>query len=146
DGEAWSSSALSLALGASQRTVQRALDALAAVEKAQSYGRGRARRWMTPPVPGFATPLLLPTPLPSGSDGRMNPSKAEIVREYGPFPDVAHVHGVTYDGQHIWFASGDRLIVLDPVSGKTVRSIEVTSHAGTAFDGRYLYQIAENRI
>ena len=66
DGEAWSSSALSLALGASQRTVQRALDALAAVEKAQSYGRGRARRWMTPPVPGFATTLLLPTPLPSG--------------------------------------------------------------------------------
>ena len=76
----------------------------------------------------------------------MTPSKAEIVREYGPFPDVAHVHGVTYDGQHIWFASGDKLIVLDPVSGKTVRSIEVTSHAGTAFDGRYLYQIAENRI
>jgi hypothetical protein len=66
DGEAWSSSALSLALGASQRTVQRALDALAAVGKAQSYGRGRARRWMTPPVPGFATTLLLPTPLPSG--------------------------------------------------------------------------------
>ena len=76
----------------------------------------------------------------------MTQSKAEIVREYGPFPDVAHVHGVTYDGQHIWFASGDKLIVLDPVSGKTVRSIEVTSHAGTAFDGRYLYQIAENRI
>jgi glutamine cyclotransferase len=76
----------------------------------------------------------------------MNPSKAEIVREYGPFPDVAHVHGVTYDGQHVWFASGDKLIVLDPVSGKTLRSIEVTSHAGTAFDGRYLYQIAESRI
>jgi hypothetical protein len=64
DGEAWSSSALALALGASQRTVQRALDALAAAGKVQSFGRGRARRWMTPPVPGFTTTLLLPAPLP----------------------------------------------------------------------------------
>jgi hypothetical protein len=63
DGESWSSSALSLALGASQRTVQRALDSLAAAGKVQSFGRGRARRWMTPPVPGFATLLLLPAPL-----------------------------------------------------------------------------------
>ena len=60
DGEAWSSSALALALGASQRTVQRALDALAAAGKVQSFGRGRARRWITPPLPGFATMLLLP--------------------------------------------------------------------------------------
>jgi hypothetical protein len=66
DGESWSSSALALALGASQRTVQRALDSLAAEGKVQSFGRGRARRWMTPPVPGFATTLLLPAPLPSG--------------------------------------------------------------------------------
>jgi hypothetical protein len=66
DGESWSSSALALALGASQRTVQRALDSLAAAGKVQSYGRGRARRWMTPPVPGFATTLLLPAPLPGG--------------------------------------------------------------------------------
>jgi tetratricopeptide (TPR) repeat protein len=66
DGESWSSSALALALAASQRTVQRALDTLAAAGKVQSYGRGRARRWMTPPVPGFATTLLLPAPLPSG--------------------------------------------------------------------------------
>ena len=66
DGESWSSSALALALGTSQRTVQRALDSLAAAGKVQSYGRGRARRWMTPPVPGFTTTLLLPTPLPSG--------------------------------------------------------------------------------
>jgi hypothetical protein len=65
DGELWSSSALALALGASQRTVQRALDALAAAGKVQSVGRGRARRWMTPPVPGFTTILLLPAPLPS---------------------------------------------------------------------------------
>jgi hypothetical protein len=65
DGEAWSSSALALALGASQRTVQRALDQLAVAGKVQSFGRGRARRWMTPPVPGFTTTLLLPAPLPS---------------------------------------------------------------------------------
>jgi len=66
DGEGWSSSALSLALGASARTVQRALDGLAAAGKVQSYGRGRARRWMTRPVPGFTTTLLLPGPLPRG--------------------------------------------------------------------------------
>lgn len=64
DGEAWSSSALALALGASQRNVQRALDALAEAGKAQSFGRGRARRWLTPPMPGFTTTLLLPAPLP----------------------------------------------------------------------------------
>ncbi|MCC8939710.1 helix-turn-helix domain-containing protein, partial [Bradyrhizobium sp. Arg68] len=66
DGEAWSSSALSVALGASQRTVQRALDALAASGKVQSVGRARARRWMTPPVVGFTTTLLLPALLPNG--------------------------------------------------------------------------------
>ena len=64
DGESWSSSALALALGASQRTVQRALDSLAAAGKVQPFGRGRARRWLVPPVPGFATSLLLPPPLP----------------------------------------------------------------------------------
>jgi hypothetical protein len=66
DGESWSSSALALALGASPRTVQRALEQLAAAGKVQSFGRGRACRWMTPPVPGFPTTLLLPAPLPSG--------------------------------------------------------------------------------
>ncbi|HEY2758423.1 MAG TPA: helix-turn-helix domain-containing protein [Pseudolabrys sp.] len=66
DGESWSSSALAIALGASPRTVQRALDSLAAAGKAQSFGRGRARRWITPPVPGFPTSLLLPSPLPTG--------------------------------------------------------------------------------
>jgi hypothetical protein len=65
DGESWSSSALAIALGASPRTVQRALDSLATAGKVQSFGRGRARRWMTPPVPGFPTILLLPGPLPS---------------------------------------------------------------------------------
>ena len=64
DGEAWSSSALALALGSSQRTVQRSLDELAAGGKVQAFGYGRARRWMTPPVPGFTTTLLLPAPLP----------------------------------------------------------------------------------
>ena len=63
DGESWSSSALAVALGASQRTVQRALDSLAAAGKVQSFGRARARRWMTPQVPGFTTILLLPAPL-----------------------------------------------------------------------------------
>jgi hypothetical protein len=64
DGESWSSSALAIAMGASQRTVQRALDGLAAAAKVQSFGQGRARRWMTPPVPGFTTLLLLPAALP----------------------------------------------------------------------------------
>jgi hypothetical protein len=66
DGESWSSSALALALGTSQRSVQRALDALASAGKVQAVGRGRVRRWMTPSVPGFTTALLLPGPLPGG--------------------------------------------------------------------------------
>src|SRR5258705_3485087 len=68
DGESWSTSALAVALGVSQRTVQRALDSLAAAGKVQSFGRARARRWMTPPVMGFTTTLLLPAPLPIGYD------------------------------------------------------------------------------
>ncbi len=73
-------------------------------------------------------------------------SAAEILREYGPFPGVEGVHGVTYDGERVWFASGDRLNALDPASGETVRSIDATAHAGTAFDGQHLFQIAEARI
>ena len=76
----------------------------------------------------------------------MKQSAAEIIREYGPFPDVDRVNGVTYDGQEIWVAAGDRLQALDPVSGKTLRSIKVAAHAGTAFDGEHLFQIAEDRI
>ena len=76
----------------------------------------------------------------------MNRSNAEIVREYGPFPGAERVHGVTYDGQHVWFASGDKLNAVDPSSGEILRWIDVAAHAGTAFDGKYLYQIAENRI
>jgi glutamine cyclotransferase len=71
---------------------------------------------------------------------------AEILREYGPFPGVETVHGVTHDGERVWFASGDKLNALDPASGTVLRSIAVAAHAGTAFDGRYLFQIAEDRI
>jgi glutamine cyclotransferase len=76
----------------------------------------------------------------------MQASIAEIVREYGPFPGVEQVGGVTYDGHNVWFASGDKLTALDPASGETLRSLDVAAHAGSAFDGRYLYQIADNRI
>jgi glutamine cyclotransferase len=76
----------------------------------------------------------------------MSNSKAEILREYGPFDGVDGVHGVTYDGQNVWFATGDRINALDPASGKTLRSIDVASHAGTAFDGKHLYQIAADKI
>src|SRR6195256_3609851 len=76
----------------------------------------------------------------------MKHSAAEILREYGPFPGVDHVHGLTFDGRQIWFASGDRLNALDPASGQTTRAIEVPAHAGTAFDGQHLFQIAEDRI
>jgi glutamine cyclotransferase len=73
-------------------------------------------------------------------------SEAEIVREYGPFPGVEQVAGVTFDGQHVWFASGDRLNAFDPASGEAARSIDVAAHAGTAFDGEHLFQLAEDRI
>jgi glutamine cyclotransferase len=71
---------------------------------------------------------------------------AEIVREFGPFQGVDSVHGVTYDGRHVWFASGDGLQALDPETGTTMRILAVSAHAGTAFDGRHLFQIAEDRI
>jgi glutamine cyclotransferase len=73
-------------------------------------------------------------------------SAAEILREYGPFPGVDSVHGVTYDGQHVWFAAGDKLHAFDPASGKTLRSLDVAAQAGTAFDGQHLFQIAADRI
>jgi hypothetical protein len=76
----------------------------------------------------------------------MKRSAAEIVREYGPFPGVQRVHGVSFDGQHIWFAGGDRLHALDPASGTLRRSIDVAAQAGTAFDGRHLFQIVGERI
>src|SRR5262245_36767888 len=76
----------------------------------------------------------------------MKRSTAVITREYGPFPDVTNVGGVTYDGQHVWFAAGDRLSAFDPESGNVIRSIDVAAHAGTAFDGRHLFQLADDRI
>jgi glutamine cyclotransferase len=85
-------------------------------------------------------------PSADDEDSNMKQSAAEIVHEYGPFPGVERVNGVTYDGQHVWFASGDKLNALDPASGKMLRSIDVASHAGTAFDGQHLFQIAEDRI
>src|SRR6202795_995345 len=80
----------------------------------------------------------------------MKRSNAEIVQEYGPFPGTDRVHGVTFDGQHVWFASGDKLNAFDPASApaseNVLRSIDVAAHAGTAFDGQHLFQIAEDRI
>lgn len=76
----------------------------------------------------------------------MKRAKAQVIREYGPYDEGQSVHGVTYDGTQVWFASGDKLNAIDPASGKRSRSIDIASHAGTAFDGRYLYQIAEDRI
>src|SRR5258708_20489122 len=76
----------------------------------------------------------------------MTPTKAEIVREYGPFPGVEHVNGVTWDGRNVWIAVDDKLSALDPDSGETLRSLDVPAHAGSAFDGRHLYQIAGSLI
>ncbi|KRE97671.1 glutamine cyclotransferase [Frateuria sp. Soil773] len=76
----------------------------------------------------------------------MNRSSADIVHEYGPFPGADAVHGVTFDGAHVWVALGDRLDAIDPATGKALRSIDVAAHAGTAFDGRHLFQLAEDRI
>jgi glutamine cyclotransferase len=71
---------------------------------------------------------------------------AEILREYGPYPGMDQVHGVTFDGKHVWFSRGEALVALDPASGKLVRELPVTADAGTAFDGEYLWQLADARI
>ncbi len=76
----------------------------------------------------------------------MKQSAAEIIREFGPFPGVEAVHGVTYDGQRVWFGTGERLQAIDPVSGEPQRSIDLIANAGTAFDGKHLFQIADDRI
>jgi glutamine cyclotransferase len=89
-------------------------------------------------------PILMKVSRSSGKI--MKRSQAEIIREYGPFPGVENIGGVTYDGQYVWFASGDRLNAVDPASGTAQRSLDVAAHAGTAFDGRHLFQIAEDRI
>ncbi|HET9149640.1 MAG TPA: PQQ-binding-like beta-propeller repeat protein [Alphaproteobacteria bacterium] len=76
----------------------------------------------------------------------MKRAQAEIIQEYGPFPDAERVHGVSYDGEHVWFASGEKLNAFDPASGKTTRAIDVPAYAGTAFDGRHLFQIGGDHI
>ena len=73
----------------------------------------------------------------------MKHAPAEILREYGPFPDVESIAGVTFDGQRVWFASGDRLNALDPGSGQIVGTLDVAADAGTAFDGKHLFQIGD---
>jgi glutamine cyclotransferase len=73
-------------------------------------------------------------------------TKAEIVREYGPFPGAERAHGVTHDGRNVWVATGEKLIAFDPASGKLDRTLDAASDAGTAFDGKHLFQIAEDRI
>lgn len=80
------------------------------------------------------------------SEAKSGVQAAEIVREYGPFPGAPNVHGVTFDGTHVWFAAGDALRAIDPTSGEAVRAIDVAADAGTAFDGRYFYQLAADRI
>jgi glutamine cyclotransferase len=79
-------------------------------------------------------------------NNRQSNGKAEIVRELGPFPGVTHVNGVTSDGRHVWIATGEKLLAIEPESGEVARTLEVTSDAGTAYDGRHLYQLAEDRI
>src|SRR5687768_9091161 len=76
----------------------------------------------------------------------MRKTTAEVIREYGPFPDADAVGGVSYDGENVWFASGNKLTAFDPQSGDKVRALDVAAHAGTAFDGEHLFQIAESRI
>jgi glutamine cyclotransferase len=73
----------------------------------------------------------------------MKPTAAEIISEYGPFPGVEGVHGVSFDGQRVWFATGDRLNSLDPESGELLGALAIAAHAGTTFDGKHLFQIAE---
>ena len=80
------------------------------------------------------------------SDLEATGAPAEIEREYGPFPDVPQVHGVSFDGERVWFASGEKLYALDPATGERVRTLEVRCDAGTAFDGKHLYQLAAGRI
>jgi glutamine cyclotransferase len=76
----------------------------------------------------------------------MDRAAAVVIREYGPFPGVDQVHGVTYDGRHVWVAAGDKLSAFDPASGTMRRSIEVAADAGTAFDGQHLFQLAGEHI
>ena len=84
---------------------------------------------------------------PKPTDAADRPgTPAEIVREYGPYPGAPHVHGVSYDGESVWFAAGDAMIAFDPDTGQVRRTLPVAADAGTAFDGTNLYQLAEDVI
>ena len=72
--------------------------------------------------------------------------QAEILREYGPYPGMDHIHGVTFDGTQVWFARGESIVALNPRSGALLRELAVPAEAGTAFDGKYLWQLADDRI
>src|SRR5262245_51369475 len=74
------------------------------------------------------------------------PRQAEVLREYGPYPNIKEVGGVTFDGEQVWFARGEAIVALDPKSGALVREVAVAAEAGTAFDGKYLWQLADDRI
>jgi streptogramin lyase len=80
------------------------------------------------------------------NSAKLTPHTAEVVREYGPFDGIDRVNGVTFDGHHVWLATGDTLMAIDPVTGAVDRRLPVAAHAGTAFDGRHLWQIAGDRI
>ncbi len=175
DGAAWSTSALALALGESQRTVQRALAELEAAGRVRSIGAGAGAALagaaagrihddlVTPRRAAARRRLARTAPITahmqnkeSGHDPARQPTTgnmpkpparaAEIVREYGPFPGADKVGGVSHDGRNVWAATGATLIAFDPESGETTRTLEHAGDAGTAFDGTHLYQIAEARI
>jgi glutamine cyclotransferase len=80
------------------------------------------------------------------SKSKSEPRQAEILREYGPYPGINHIHGVTFDGTQVWFARGESIVALDPESGALVRELPVAAEAGTAFDGEYLWQLVDDRI
>src|SRR5438094_6923867 len=80
------------------------------------------------------------------SESKSTARRAEILREYGPYPGMDHIHGVTFDGTQVWFARGESIVALNPKSGALVREIAVPAEAGTAFDGKYLWQLADDRI
>ena len=71
---------------------------------------------------------------------------ANIIREYGPFPETQNIHGVSHDGSNIWFANGQSLVALDPDQGKTLRKLDIAGDAGTAYDGKHLYQLVNGQI
>jgi len=82
----------------------------------------------------------------SKSNSKSKSRRAEILREYGPYPGTDHIHGVTFDGAQVWFARGESIVALDPKSGAVIRELAVAATAGTAFDGQYLWQLADDRI